>query len=127
MTNSLRSRHMLLIAIGFFLLLVAIVELIAGIHVDNIVVTSCGIYLIATNGYAYLRPDTSSSTRALLASLGSIVFCCVIAFLVFHRYSQAGFSFTFGSTLDVLWVIMWLVMGIWYLYRYFSLSRQAQK
>src|SRR6266496_802363 len=75
MINRSRSRHVLLIACGFLLLLLAIVELIDDNHVDNIVVTSWGIYLIVTNGYAYLRPGTTSSTRALLAALGGFLLC----------------------------------------------------
>jgi uncharacterized ion transporter superfamily protein YfcC len=127
MINRSRSRHVLLIAGGFLLLLLGIVELITDNHVDNIVVTSFGIYLIVANGYVYLRPSTTSSTRALLAALGGFLLCFVVAFLVFHRYSQAGLFSTFGSTFDVLWVIIWLVMSIWFVYRYFSLRGKEQK
>ena len=61
MINRSRSRHLLLIACGFLLLLLGIVELITENHADNIVVTSFGIYLIVVNGYVYLHPSTSSS------------------------------------------------------------------
>lgn len=126
MLNRSQPRYVLVI-IGGLLLLLSILEIIADPHTDNVVLASFGIYLIVINGYGYFRFGTTSSTRTLLAALGGFLLCFVVAFLVFHRYSYAGLFSTFWSTFDVLYIVLWLVVSIWFVYRYFSLRRQEQK
>jgi hypothetical protein len=117
----------LLIACGLFLLLIGMVELVTNNFADNIVVTTFGVYLIATNGFAYLYPDTNAATRSLLAALSSFLLCIVVAFFVFHRYGQEGLFSTFRSTLDVLWVMLLFFACTWFTFNYFVLDHQTQK
>ena len=127
MINRPQSRYILFMFLGLLLLLSSIGEIIADNHADTIFVASFGIYLIVTNGYASLRPDTTSSTRALLGATGGFLLFFVVAFLVFRRYSNAGLFSTFGSTLDVLYTVMWLVVSVWLVFHYFSLRGKEQK
>ncbi len=127
MINRPQSRYVLLMLLGLLILISSIGEIIADKHADNIAVASFGIYLIVTNGYAYLRPNTTGSTRVLLGALGGFILFFVVAFLVFRRYGNAGVFSTFGSTLDVLYTGMWLVVSVWLLFHYFSLRGKEQK
>jgi len=127
MINRPQSRYVLLMFLGLLLLLSSIGEIIADNHADTIVVASFGIYLIVTNGYGYLRPNTTGSTRVLLGAMGGFILCFVVAFLVFRRYSNPGLFSTFGSTFDVLYIVMWLVVSVWLVFHYFSLRGKEQK
>jgi hypothetical protein len=127
MIHRIQSRYVLLILLGLLLLLSSIVEIIADTHADTIAVASFGIYLVVTNGYAYLRPDTTASTKALLGAIGGFMLFFVVAMLVYRRYSKASFFSTSASTFDVFYTVMWLGISVWLVFYYFSLRSKEQK
>jgi hypothetical protein len=87
-----------------------------------------GLYIMGLGGYGYLRPEKAkSSTRALLAAIGSFLAVFVLALFLLHSYGITCFFSIGDSTRGFSFTVFWLVVSVWMVFYSYSLQRKEPK